>query len=220
MNNIFENFIEKKKFNQWLLEKKSISSAKSSIEDYIDEYGEEDGKKHYYKTRKGAGKKHKKKMNEVALSALVGGAVALGIGARMIGRYGKVNRRLKTAAKRYETKYGKKPGKVAMDNLAKGSFSAERQQETQKFHRWFQPETTTNVTSSGRFGPTRVVQPRGTIRDWIKSKVSGTFKSHPIINSIAMDLGRKAADHIHTKFTNPEALYAKPRTVNRSRRRP
>jgi len=59
--NLFENFIERKKFKQWLTEKAKKSNSKSSLDDFIDEYGEEEGKSIYYRAMKKRSKGKKKK---------------------------------------------------------------------------------------------------------------------------------------------------------------
>jgi hypothetical protein len=62
MNNIFEEFLEKKNFEQWLVEKKNKKETRKNkvdIDDFVDQYGEEDGKSIYYRAmkRKSKGKK-------------------------------------------------------------------------------------------------------------------------------------------------------------------
>jgi len=205
MNNIFEEFLKKKNFEQWLVEKKKETKKnKVDIDDFVDQYGEEDGKSIYYRAMKRKSK-GKKKINEIALlPALVGGAVAVGVGINMYNRYNRVNKDLNARLDAHQTRYGKPAGEVARERLKQASYDAIGQNDIQKYHNLLQPEKRFQSRQlNGRAGPMVTTQPRGTLRQNIKDRVSSALDRHPIIHDMAMSVGTRAADAIHNRFTAP-----------------
>ena len=206
MNNIFEEFLEKKNFEQWLVEKKNKKETRKNkvdINDFVDQYGEEDGKSMYYRAMKRKSK-GKKKINEALLTALVGGAVAAGVGMSMLNRYNRVNTDLNARLDAHQTRYGKPAGEVAREGYKKASYDAIGQKDIKKYHDLLQPENRfQSRLANGRIGPMVTTQPRGTLRQSIKDKVSSALNRHPIIHDAAMNVGTRAANAIHNRFTAP-----------------
>jgi hypothetical protein len=204
MNNIFEEFLEKKNFEQWLVEKKKETRKnKVDIDDFVDQYGEEDGKSMYYRAMKRKSK-GKKKINEALLTALVGGAVAAGVGISMYNRYNRVNKDLNARLDAHQARTGKPAGEVAREGMKQASYDAIGQNDVQKAHDLFQPEKRfQSRLANGRIGPMVTTQTRGTLRQSIKDRVSSALDRHPIIRGMAMSVGTRAADAIHDRFTAP-----------------
>jgi hypothetical protein len=207
MNNIFEEFLEKKNFEQWLVEKKKETKKnKVDIDDFVDQYGEEDGKSIYYRAMKRKSK-GKKKINEALLTALVGGAVAAAIGLRALNRYGNVNKDLNDRLDVHRTRYGQPAGPAARERYKAASTEAQRQAEIKPFEDRFRPEIRLQTRQpNGRAGPVVTQQTRGTTRQWVKDRVSYALQGHPIIHGVAMNLGSKIAKGIHDKFTSPQRV--------------
>jgi hypothetical protein len=204
--NLFENFLERKNFKQWLMEKKSTKKedkpkAKSSLDDYIDAYGDEEGKSVYYRAMKKRSKgKTKKKVNEAVFPSLVAGAAILGIPAYAIHKYGKINKRIKQHAGQHASNNaGRAPSGAVLDNIIKQSSEEINDEEKEKFHQWFRPEDRSLPRALGK---------RGTVRQKVKDWVSGMVprQKHPALNRAAMALGRGAADYVHLRLTDPAEL--------------
>ena len=133
---------------------------------------------------------------------------ALGLGAYGIRQYNKVNKNFKNALDAYTRRTGRIPGQQVYDNLKKSSINATTQQSIGRASSLFQPEITTRTRGpGGRFGPMVTTQQRGSVRQWVKDKVSGVFKNHPILRDAAIGVGRDYADRIHTRIVNPTALH-------------
>lgn len=210
--NLYENYIEKKNFQKWLEERKMTADEKekegelhdkTSMDNFIKQYGEKKGKQVYYRTMKrramGKGKKKKKTVNEEALiPAILGAGLALGVGARAIAKYNRTNKRINDKVGVYASNNsGRAPNRATVDTFIQQAKDEENKAESDKYDRWFRPQSQTRGPG-GRFG---TFVPRGTIRQKIKTKVSDTLRGHPAIHNIAMDLGTKAANRIWKRFT-------------------
>jgi len=148
--------------------------------------------------------KGKKKINEALLPALVGGAVAVGVGINMFNRYNRVNADLNARLDAHQTRTGKPAGEVARERYKQASYDAIGQTDIQRAHDLLQPEKRVQSRlANGRIGPMVTTQPRGTLRQNIKNRVSSALANHPIIHDMAMSVGKRAADAIHNRFTAP-----------------
>ena len=206
MNNIFEEFLEKKNFEQWLVEKKNNKKKKLDIDDFVDQYGEDDGKSIYYRAMKRKSK-GKKKINEALLTSLVGGAVAAAIGLRALNRYRTVNTDLNDRLDVHQTRYGRPAGPAARERYQAAAKQAQRTAEIEPFEKRFRPEIRLQTRQpNGRIGPVVTTQTRGTTRQYVKDRVSSALQGHPIIHDVAMNLGSKIAKGIHDKFTSPHRV--------------
>lgn len=196
---LLKNFIEKKKFKNWLEEKTHKKSK--SLDDYIKDYGEEKGKSVFYRIFK---KKTKgRKVNESLTGALIGGGLAVGTGLYMLNKYKNINKTVNQANAAYQRKYGKPPGKQAASNIMSSSIRSVNQKEIEPFDRMFRPEISSQSRGpGGRMGPQIITQTRGTVRQAIKDKVSNMLSGHPILQKGFLDLGSKVANRISNKIEN------------------
>jgi len=209
--NLFENFVEQKNFQKWLIEKKTKSHKNATLDDYIDQYGEEEGKSVYYRAMKK--KKKKEKVDEAVIPSLVAGAAILGTAAYGLHKYGKINKRIKQNVGNWASNNsGRAPTGFKLDDIISKSRQEVDDEEKEKFHQWFRPEDRSLPRGLGR---------RGTVRQKVKDFVSRVVprQKHPALYRAAMGMGKRAADYVHLRFTDPDELTRRIKSTHQARKR-
>lgn len=139
-------------------------------------------------------------MNEAIAETLVGGAIALGVGAYAAKKLYDLNAKVRQAQQAYKTRTGNQPTETVTRNFIKTGIRTGIQQQNRRVNDLLQPEIVTNRTPSGRFGRV-VLQHRGTLRQNIKDRVDNTLGNQPLLHQAVTGIGRNVANALQQRFT-------------------